>query len=653
MTQVIIDDVIPRTQLVSTAGQTVFNTNWTANATTDILVYARADGIPPDDATQLVSSSLYNVTFIGVSATVRVTFLSGRVLDDVITIVRNTPADRMNLYINTNFTPSMLNEDFGILTLVDQQAQMWDTVVNPGYNISATIAYKDKILPILGPSQVWQMNQAGTAIEAVTIDSDNIPAPSDAFYWLSESNAALDNGVDLGALSTGILKITVAGIQAIPSIAQNAVDYWAPGDVLIMTTLPSSPNDVTNKQYVDSVATGFNIQPSCRCASTVALTVTYNNGVSGVGATLTNAGTQAVLTLDGISPSVNERVLIHNQASQLQNGIYTVTNVGSVSTNWVLTRAVDFDTPGEINPGDFVIVVNGTLYSSTSWIQTNNVAAVGTDPIAFIQFSSSLPVSVVNGGTGLTSTTINQLLYSSANNVIAGLATQASSVLVTSAGGVPSISNTLPSAVQLNITQLGVITSGVTLATGTGLRTSTSAGNTALLQAYDVDGAAYTTFATLTANNTPTFDLSTAVTIGGLKIGVVTDWVVYTPTFTGFGTPSSVQILSRRVGQSLQIRGRFTAGTSTGVEARMTLGFNGVDGGLTSTAATTITVAGCGTISFPFAGSFQPLIEPSTAYITFGLLNAGTSGLAKATGNGFTGSGTIVSVQCDIPITGW
>lgn len=57
--------------------------------------------------------------------------------------------------------------------------------------------------------------------------------------------------------------------------------------------------------------------------------------------------------------------------------------------------------------------------------------------------------------------------------------------------------------------------SGLDLPTGAGLRTRTSAGNTLLLQAYDVDGAAYTTFATLTANNTPTLDLSTAVTIGG------------------------------------------------------------------------------------------------------------------------------------------
>ncbi len=214
MTQVIIDDVIPRTQLTAAASQTVFNTNWTANATTDILVYARADGVEPDDATQLVSSSLYNVTFIGASQTVRVTFLSGRVLNDIITIVRNTPADRMNLYINTNFTPSMLNEDFGILTLVDQQAQMYDTVVNPGYNVSATIANKDKVLPILGANQIWAMNDTNDAIIAYDVPSSGGLAPDEATYLLKTANTDLPNAQVMGNLATGlVVNTTGTGVQ--------------------------------------------------------------------------------------------------------------------------------------------------------------------------------------------------------------------------------------------------------------------------------------------------------------------------------------------------------------------------------------------------------------------------------------------------------
>jgi len=214
MTQVIIDDIIPRTQLTASTGQTVFNTNWTADVASDIDVYARADGVEPDDATQLVSPSDYNVTFIGASETVRVTFLSGRTLDDIITIVRNTPSTRMNLYINTNFVPSMLNQDFGILTLVDQQAQMYDTVVNPGYNVSATIANKDKILPILGANQIWAMNDDNDEIITFDVPSSGGLAPKLGTYLVQTATSELPNAQAMGALASGfVVNTTSTGVQ--------------------------------------------------------------------------------------------------------------------------------------------------------------------------------------------------------------------------------------------------------------------------------------------------------------------------------------------------------------------------------------------------------------------------------------------------------
>ena len=164
------------------------------------------------------------------------------------------------------------------------------------------------------------------------------------------------------------------------------------------------------KAYIDTVASGLNIQGSCVAGSTTDLTVTYSNGVSGVGATLTNAGVQAAISLDGVSTTAGQRVLIKNQASTFQNGIYTVTTVGTGATNWVLTRATDFDTPAEIQPGDLVILTGGATQTNSSWIQTSTVVTVGTDAITFIQFSASVPVSVANGGTGLTSLATFRLL---------------------------------------------------------------------------------------------------------------------------------------------------------------------------------------------------------------------------------------------------
>lgn len=124
-------------------------------------------------------------------------------------------------------------------------------------------------------------------------------------------------------------------------------------------------------------------------ASTTALTVTYANGASGVGATLTNAGAQAAIQLDGVSPTVGQRVLIKDQASALQNGIYTVTVVGTGATNWVLTRATDFDEPGEMTAGVQVDVSAGTVNATTVWILSASVAAVGTNSVTFVAASDA------------------------------------------------------------------------------------------------------------------------------------------------------------------------------------------------------------------------------------------------------------------------
>ncbi len=416
MSQVVIDDVTPRTQLVATAGQTVFNTNWTADVGTDIDVYARAESEIPDDLTQLVNPIDYTVTFIGASENVRVTFLSPRALNDVITIVRNTPAERQNLYINTNFVPSMLNQDFGILTLVDQQNQMYGTVVNPGYNVSATIDEKDKVLPVLGAQQTWRMNADATAIEPYIIDSE--PAPSGSFFITYAADPNLDNEQNLGLLGNGILKQTVTAGSAELDIAIQSTDYWAPGDLLTRPQPPINFDDVTNKEYVDAIASGFSFVSAANAASTGNFSSTYNNGAAGVGATLT-ALANGAFTLDGEAGVLTNRYLMKDQTAPAQNGVYTLIQLGDGLNPAILMRATDFDTTAEIIPGNLIPVLAGTVNINTIWVQTATVTTIGTSAITFVKFSiSPNEIVTLSGNQTITgqkifnaNTTLNNLFF--------------------------------------------------------------------------------------------------------------------------------------------------------------------------------------------------------------------------------------------------
>jgi len=183
-----------------------------------------------------------------------------------------------------------------------------------------------------------------------------------------------------------------------------------------VSTTPSTNTDIVNKLYVDSTAQGLNFHAACEYASTANLTATYNNGTSGVGATLTNSSALAAFSLDGytfVSPTdIGTRVLIKDQTTASQNGAYTVTTVGSGAVAWVLTRATDFDTAGsganQIDAGDFFYILNGSANANTSWVQQTPLPiTVGTTAITFIQFgAASGGVSSFSAGTtGLTPNT--------------------------------------------------------------------------------------------------------------------------------------------------------------------------------------------------------------------------------------------------------
>lgn len=166
---------------------------------------------------------------------------------------------------------------------------------------------------------------------------------------------------------------------------------------------PVDPNDAANKAYVDAVAEGLHIHASVLAATTAAITgsVTYNNGTSGVGATLTTD--TPINTLDGYSLVNGDRILIKNQANTGHNGIYIRTS------STVFTRAADFNTVAEIASGDFLFVSNGTVNGKTGWVNTFKSITVGTTAIVFEQFSGA-GTYIAGSGLAFTGNTIDIVL---------------------------------------------------------------------------------------------------------------------------------------------------------------------------------------------------------------------------------------------------
>ena len=195
-----------------------------------------------------------------------------------------------------------------------------------------------------------------------------------------------------------------AGVGSIA--AQDSDNVTITGGSITGMSVPTISSDVANKEYVDTIASAsLHYHDPVRVESPIALTATYDNGSSGVGATLTNSGTQAALVIDGVTLSTTNRVLIYVQSNAAHNGIYTVTDVGSASTNWVLTRATDADSYGQSDPdalgtGDAFFVQEGDDGAGELYVMTTEgVITIGTTNIVFSQISSS---QIYSAGDSLT-----------------------------------------------------------------------------------------------------------------------------------------------------------------------------------------------------------------------------------------------------------
>jgi hypothetical protein len=464
---------------------------------------------------------------------------------------------------------------------------------------------------------------------------------------LGTPNSCIATNITGLPISTGVsgLGSGVATFLAVPSSANLAAavtDETGTGSLVFenspsLAGVPTAPtpsvgDDSTQISTTAFVTSAINIglasapnKTECVYATTAALpTVVYNNGSSGVGATLTGVSFGA-LSIDSSTPSVNDRVLIKNQVDPTQNGIYVVSVVGSVSAVFVLTRATDFDETANIAGGDSTFVSSGTTLLATTWqMNTAGTITPGTSNINWAQiagigtYTAGTGLSLTGSAFSITNTAVTPAAYGSSTSIPSftvnqqGQLTAASGNVVVAPAGTLTGTTLASNVVTSSLTAVGTIGTGVWQGTKVGLAYGgtnadlSATGGTSQVLRQSTAGAA------ITVSQLAASDLSNGTTGSG-SVVLATSPTLVTPAL-GVATATSVNGLSL----TAQAVGFTVAGGTTSKTLTIPLDAS-VSG--TNTGDQTITLTGGVTGSG--TGSFVATV----------VTNANLTGAVTSTGN--------------------
>jgi hypothetical protein len=439
---------------------------------------------------------------------------------------------------------------------------------------------------------VFTVNAQGQLTSASTT---TISIPSSAINTLIPNASLTNSSVTIGttSISLGATSLTLGGLTTVT-----------------VTQDPVSALQLATKQYVDNIAQGLDVKASVVNSSTANFTATYSNGTLGVGATLTNSSTLVAFSADGITNSVGDRVLIKNQSTSAQNGIYTVTTVGSASVAWVLTRATDMDVWAEV-PSSFVFIETGSTLADTGWVCTSNAGGtMGTTAITWVQFSGSGSgvSSITFGSTGLTPSTTTT-----------GAVTVSGTLSITNGGtGQTTASSAFNALSPITTTGDLIIGNGTNSSTRLGIGTNgyvlTSNGTTAT---WSASSGGVTSFTAGTTGLTPSSATTGAITLSGTLVVGNGGTGVATLTGLAYGNGTSA----------------FTS--ATGAQVVSVIGSTAVTNATNSTNATNLALtSGSGAtnyITFASSATGNQAINTSTG-LTFNATNSTiTSGISGGT----------------------